>query len=101
MSQQVLYDAVCSSCGKPTKVVFPPDGKRPVYCKSCRKKRPTLFNAGNRATKEIQRRPFQEKKEVDKTGLKEALAQALLQRKDVPEKEKANGTIEPGETVNF
>ncbi len=34
----VLYDAVCSSCGKPTKVVFPPDGKRPVYCKSCLKK---------------------------------------------------------------
>ncbi|HZX49753.1 MAG TPA: type IV secretion system DNA-binding domain-containing protein [Candidatus Paceibacterota bacterium] len=35
---QVLYDARCSNCGKDTKVVFPPDGKRPVYCKSCRKK---------------------------------------------------------------
>jgi len=34
----VLYDADCSSCNKPTKVVFPPDGKRPVYCKSCLKK---------------------------------------------------------------
>ena len=32
------YDARCSSCGKDTKVVFHPDGKRPVYCKSCRKK---------------------------------------------------------------
>jgi len=36
--QQILYDARCSRCGKDTKVVFPPDGVRPVYCKSCRKK---------------------------------------------------------------
>ncbi len=36
--QQILYDAKCSRCGKDTKVVFPPDGVRPVYCKSCRKK---------------------------------------------------------------
>jgi len=34
----VLYDAVCSLCGKKTKVVFPPDGSRPVYCKNCLKK---------------------------------------------------------------
>ncbi len=35
---QTLYDARCSICGKDTKVVFQPDGKRPTYCKSCRKK---------------------------------------------------------------
>ncbi len=34
----VLYDAVCSLCKKPTKVVFKPDGKRPIYCKTCLKK---------------------------------------------------------------
>jgi len=34
----VLYDAVCSLCGKPTKIVFKPDGKRPIYCKTCLKK---------------------------------------------------------------
>ena len=34
----LLYDAVCSSCGKETKVVFKPDSKRPIYCKSCLKK---------------------------------------------------------------
>jgi CxxC-x17-CxxC domain-containing protein len=34
-STQTLYDAKCFSCGKWTKVVFPPDGVRPVYCKSC------------------------------------------------------------------
>ena len=33
-----LYDARCSLCGKWTKVVFPPDGVRPVYCKGCLKK---------------------------------------------------------------
>ncbi|MFH0792219.1 MAG: CxxC-x17-CxxC domain-containing protein [bacterium] len=37
-NQQPLYDARCSKCGKDTKVVFPPDNRRPVYCKSCRKK---------------------------------------------------------------
>jgi len=34
----LLYDAVCDFCKKPTKIVFPPDGKRPIYCKSCLKK---------------------------------------------------------------
>jgi CxxC-x17-CxxC domain-containing protein len=33
-----LYDAICDLCKKWTKVTFPPDGKRPVYCKKCRKK---------------------------------------------------------------
>ena len=36
-SSSTLYDAVCSKCGKATKVVFEPDGKRPVYCKKCRR----------------------------------------------------------------
>ncbi len=37
-SQQVeIYDAQCSRCGKWTKVVFKPDGVRPVYCKNCLK----------------------------------------------------------------
>jgi len=34
-SSAVLYDAECSKCGSKTKVVFEPDGKRPVYCKKC------------------------------------------------------------------
>jgi len=33
-----LYDAKCSLCGRWTKLTFPPDGVRPVYCKSCLKK---------------------------------------------------------------
>jgi CxxC-x17-CxxC domain-containing protein len=35
---QVLYDAVCSSCGKSTKVIFPPEKERKVFCKTCLKK---------------------------------------------------------------
>lgn len=38
-SQSVtLYDAICSNCGKPTKVTFEPSKDKPVYCKSCFKK---------------------------------------------------------------
>ena len=37
-SQTVLYDAQCAMCKKETKVIFQPDGKRPVYCKACLKK---------------------------------------------------------------
>jgi len=33
-----LYDAVCSNCNKPIKVIFPPEKGRPVYCKNCLKK---------------------------------------------------------------
>ena len=33
-----LYDAVCSNCGKSTKVIFPPEPGRSIYCKSCLKK---------------------------------------------------------------
>ena len=36
--RSVLYDAQCSLCGRQIKVIFPPDGTRPVYCKSCLKK---------------------------------------------------------------
>jgi CxxC-x17-CxxC domain-containing protein len=38
-SQSVLYDAKCSSCGKDTKVIFPPDKSKPIYCKKCLKKK--------------------------------------------------------------
>ncbi len=37
-SQTTLYDAICSNCGKNTKVVFQPEKGRPIYCKSCLKK---------------------------------------------------------------
>jgi CxxC-x17-CxxC domain-containing protein len=30
-----MFDAKCSICGKDTSVPFKPDGKRPIYCKTC------------------------------------------------------------------
>lgn len=44
-----LWSAVCSECGKDTKVSFEPDGVRPVYCKSCLKKIKTESPAFRRA----------------------------------------------------
>jgi CxxC-x17-CxxC domain-containing protein len=37
-NQTKLYDAICSNCGKATKVIFPPEPGRAVYCKACLKK---------------------------------------------------------------
>jgi CxxC-x17-CxxC domain-containing protein len=30
-----MYEAVCSSCGKPALVPFQPSGDKPVYCSEC------------------------------------------------------------------
>jgi CxxC-x17-CxxC domain-containing protein len=44
-----MYDAVCSDCGKETKVPFEPQEGRPVYCKDCyQKHRPPRKSFGNR-----------------------------------------------------
>lgn len=37
--QTYPYEALCDSCGKETRISFPPDGQRPVYCKDCLKKK--------------------------------------------------------------
>jgi len=42
-----LYDAECGKCGKKVKVPFKPDGKRPVYCKSCLGKNGSSNNVPN------------------------------------------------------
>ena len=59
----VLYDVQCCLCGRWTKVIFPPDGKRPVYCKSCLKK--------VEQEKETSGRPSERKKEEVKEEVKE------------------------------
>lgn len=35
--ERVMYDAICSECGKPTKVPFEPHSDKPVYCDECYK----------------------------------------------------------------
>jgi CxxC-x17-CxxC domain-containing protein len=78
-SQPVLYDARCSICGKWTKVTFPPDGVRPVYCKSCLKK--------------IKESPVKEIKEpgLPPISLKEAIEKgptSFSQKKEIKEEKK-------------
>ncbi|MFH1575734.1 MAG: CxxC-x17-CxxC domain-containing protein [Candidatus Nealsonbacteria bacterium] len=126
----VLYDARCSMCGKDTKVVFQPDGKRPVYCKPCRKK---LMDQQQPHTETVQtkednspppafvpfsspRRPKDEpinrpkRKEINLGELKKAIEESI-DKKAAPERgeprpetsgrDNKGGTIEPGETVKF
>ena len=98
-----LYDATCKNCGKPTKVIFPPDGVRPVYCKICLKQvkkesdtrgeqppppagslpeislekavqqKPVSFGGTERKHESKKR----ERKSVDKEGLRKLLAKSV------------------------
>lgn len=53
--QPTLYDAVCSMCQKPTKVIFQPEKGRAIYCKSCLKKlkSPASQHNGAEAVKSV------------------------------------------------
>jgi len=107
----VLYDARCSMCGKDTKVVFQPDGKRPVYCKPCRKKLENQRSPETKAEEEPLVVPFSsprrdqndrfrpKRKEINLGELKKALEESL----DKEEKPNDNnkGVINPGETIKF
>jgi len=97
--QQTLYDAVCSNCKKPTKVVFLPDPKRPVFCKSCRKKRSgtTQREQPISLNQAFQKGPtffHGAKKPQGKSELKKVLEQVVG-------KKEQKGVINPGETVYF
>ncbi|MEA3398426.1 MAG: CxxC-x17-CxxC domain-containing protein, partial [Patescibacteria group bacterium] len=53
-------NAVCSRCGKSTRISFKPDGIRPVYCKDC------LSLARNKKKAEIEARRIAKKAEIKK-----------------------------------
>ncbi|MBU3896272.1 TraM recognition domain-containing protein, partial [Patescibacteria group bacterium] len=95
-SSAPLYDAVCSSCNKPTKVVFHPEHGRPVYCKNCLNKikkpaEPTpQASVSLKKAVEVPLKP--KRKEVDLPELRKALEQSREDGKTV---------INPGETVKF
>lgn len=111
--EQMLYDARCDNCGKDTKVVFPPDGKRKVYCKSCRKKLqrqreqvkqdPQKEQQQVSLKEAVQKEPTtfhpSKRKEVDKQGLKEVLGAAL--KEGASQKKSQKGELRPGETLHF
>ncbi len=90
------YEAVCSACGKKTRVSFKPDGVRPVYCSVCLEKARAGKVAASVAeansakeaaptdkeeTKETIKR---KRKEVDIPGLRSVLSESL---KDVKKEE--------------
>jgi CxxC-x17-CxxC domain-containing protein len=72
-NNQELYDAICSSCGKKTKVPFLPDESRPTYCKSCRKK-----GALDKKPKQ-EKEKEKEKKEEKKNSFRDAINQVKKQ----------------------
>ena len=98
LSQSALHDAQCSVCGKGIKVVFPPDGVRPVYCKSCLKKvRRGDVESENKINALVEKDmsklssfktalrkelvPFGKKQETkDKKGLRKAILDAIKHR---------------------
>jgi CxxC-x17-CxxC domain-containing protein len=74
-----LYSVKCFLCGKPTKVIFPPDEKRPIYCKSCflKKKTISLENELRSSSHHIKEKPKKERKAVKLEELKEVLRESL------------------------
>ncbi len=74
-----LYDAKCSNCGKKTKVPFIPDGSRPTYCRTCRKKMKEI----EEKKKEKKKKDKKKKKVKKGKSLKEVLQE---EKKEVPEK---------------
>ncbi len=123
--QPTLYDAVCSMCQKPTKVVFQPEQGRPIYCKSCLKKIRSGDKAPAQEVNKIKTIPFHnpKRKEINLSDLKKALEESLEKKEkinnaeeteEVIEKKELNsdlkedksdqqkkGVIQPGQTVKF
>ena len=124
-ASSVLWDAKCSLCGKDTKITFRPDGVRPVFCKSCRKKlekekepkpEESVVSLEEVLKKEPipftpPKKPKEEKlkpkrKEVNLGELKKVLEESLdrVEREKEESKSKNNnqkGIIKPGETIKF
>ena len=78
---QKLYDAVCSVCGKKTKVVFEPQPGREIYCKTCRKKKspevekkPILFSS-------LRKQEEKPKKSIEVNKLRDVLKNSLAKIK--------------------
>jgi CxxC-x17-CxxC domain-containing protein len=62
------YSAVCSRCGRETRISFQPDGIRPVYCKSC------LSEIRQEKRDEIENRKKTKQEELNKLQAEEAIS---------------------------
>jgi CxxC-x17-CxxC domain-containing protein len=73
------FDAICSDCGKKTKVAFQPDGVRPVYCTSCLQKvRESKIENVELKSKVSQK----QKANIDLAGVREAIKKAVEEKKE-------------------
>jgi CxxC-x17-CxxC domain-containing protein len=68
------FEAVCSDCGKKTRVSFEPDGKRPVYCPICLQKQ--------RESKSVNAPVKKQKPAIDFIGIREAIKKAVEEKKE-------------------
>ena len=88
LENTVMYDAICSTCQKPIKIIFKPENGKPVYCKSCLKKnkkaaegnaQPTggrsLADSGSRPKNHDLSEPVKEKGLKEKTASVDASLQ--------------------------
>jgi len=76
------YEAVCSQCGKKTRVSFVPDGVRPVYCPDClqkarevKTKQPEAISLDEATKQEPQ--TFKKKKEPNLEEVRKAIEEAM------------------------
>jgi CxxC-x17-CxxC domain-containing protein len=83
----VLYDAQCSLCGKGTKVVFPPDGTRPVYCKPCLKKIRESKEAKDSKVQEIKSEPIQASPEKEHISMSSLTQEKPMEKRRVEKKQ--------------
>jgi CxxC-x17-CxxC domain-containing protein len=122
-----LFDATCGKCGKKVKVPFRPDGKRPVYCKSCLKameeegpkkssnpSESRQFISLQDAAKDFvpakkEKKAFRPetadankmKKSIDLDGLRSVIKEVQREKAKAPEEVKEKGVINPGEAIKF
>lgn len=74
---QKLYDAVCSICGKKTKVVFEPQPGREIYCKTCRKKKPLEIEKKPILFSSLKKQEEKPRKSVEVNKLRDVLKNSL------------------------
>jgi len=74
------YAALCSACGEQTKIVFLPDGVRPVYCRDClslKREEKKIETELRKQAKEIERKKLIETSFQDETGQAKAPVMSL------------------------
>ncbi len=92
----MLHDAICSDCGKKTKVPFMPDNSRPILCKSCRKPSKKEKETKKPIEEDITNRKKETEGKRDGVSLKSALSdikEKVFGEENVKKSEKKEKTV--------